>query len=60
MAFQELTLSEVMEVSGGDRNLGTLYQYTGDPSDRTLGEATFGTFLRGFDWVFRELLSDHY
>jgi hypothetical protein len=38
MAMQELTQMEVMEVSGGDRSLGTLYQYTGDASDRTFGE----------------------
>jgi hypothetical protein len=38
MEMQELTQIEVMEVSGGRRNLGSLYQYTGDPKDRTAGE----------------------
>lgn len=60
MALQELTHSEVMEVSGGDRNLGTLYEYTGNESDRTPLEMFRDTIYGGFDWIFRELLDYNY
>ena len=50
--MQELTQMEVMEVSGGDRRLGTLYQYTGDPSDRNFGETVEGMFAAGVEYIF--------
>ncbi len=36
--MEELLSHECAMVGGGDRNLGSLYQYTGEDSDRTAGE----------------------
>lgn len=36
--MKELTKVELEMIAGGDRNLGSLYQYTGNESDRTTGE----------------------
>lgn len=60
MAMQELTQLEVMEVSGGERNLGTLYEYTGNPKDRTPSEIAIDMFNSFMDaatniekWLWR-------
>ena len=55
MKMQEMTEIEVMLVSGADRALGSLYQYTGDPSDRTGGEMFKDWLFKGFDFIFGEL-----
>ena len=60
MALQELTHSEVMEVSGGDIALGTIYQYTGNDSERNVLEVFHDVVNSAFDWIFRELLHDKY
>jgi hypothetical protein len=45
--MKELTQIELAMIAGGDRNLGSLYQYTGDTRDMTSGER-FGEGLGKF------------
>ena len=52
MAMQELTQMEVMEVSGGRRNLGTEYEYTGDPKDRNFSETVRDMVNDGLSYIF--------
>lgn len=53
--MQELNMMEVEQVSGGDRNLGTLYQYTGNPADRNASEIARDVIFGIFDFIFGEL-----
>ncbi len=55
MNMQEMTDTEVMLVSGADRALGSLYQYTGDPADRTVSEYISEKIFGIFDFIFGEL-----
>lgn len=52
MAMQELTQMELIEVSGGDVRLGTMYQYTGEPSDRNFSETVRDMVNGGLEYVF--------
>lgn len=57
MNMQEMTDTEVMLVSGADRALGSLYQYTGEDADRSFGEVAGDwfndavTFIFSFRWL---------
>jgi hypothetical protein len=53
--MKEMNAIEVMAVAGGDRSLGTLYQYTGNPADRTGGEIFRDHAYGLFDFIFGEL-----
>jgi hypothetical protein len=55
MNMQEMTDTEVMLVSGADRALGSLYQYTGEDADRSLIEVAKDWLFISFDFIFREL-----
>ncbi len=52
MGMQELTQVEVVEVSGGRRNLGSEYEYTGDPKDRNFRETVRDMVNGAFEYVF--------
>jgi hypothetical protein len=53
--MKELNATQVNEVAGGDINLGTLYQYTGDPADRNVSERVRDGVYGVFDFIFGEL-----
>ncbi len=55
MNMQEMTDTEVMLVSGADRALGSLYQYTGEDADRSPIEVAKDWLFISFDFIFREL-----